>query len=46
MLDLDCDSVLRAAHIVVVSRVIGALLMAYPIILIRLRSHPYFRQDR
>ncbi|MGP8233139.1 MAG: HXXEE domain-containing protein [Methylovirgula sp.] len=31
---------------VIVSFGLGALLMAYPIILIRIRSRPYFRQDR
>ena len=31
---------------VTVSFVIGALLMAYPIVLIRTRSLAYFRQDR
>lgn len=32
--------------VVIVSRVIGALLMATPIVLLTLKSHPYFRQDR
>lgn len=29
----------------VISFGLGALLMAFPIVLIRIRSHPYFRQD-
>jgi hypothetical protein len=31
---------------VIVSFGLGALLMAYPIVLIRIRGLPYFRQDR
>lgn len=39
------DGVLSTS-VVVISFVIGALLMASPIVLLKLRSKPYFRQDR
>jgi hypothetical protein len=29
-----------------VSLVLGALLMASPIVMLKLRMHPYFKQDR